>query len=42
VLCSVTYQLGNVGGQAVSILGRIVWGTGTTSVGSVAFEFKWS
>jgi len=42
VLCSITYQLGDVAGQAVSILGRIVCGTGTTSVGSVAFQFRWS
>jgi hypothetical protein len=42
VLCSITYQLGDVAGQAVSILGRIVCGTGTTNVGSVTFQFKWS
>jgi hypothetical protein len=42
VLCSISYQLGNVAGQAVSILGRIVCGTGTTNIGSVAFQFKWS
>ena len=42
VLCSITYQLGNVAGQAVSILGRVVCGTGTTNIGSVAFQFKWS
>ncbi len=42
VLCSITYLLGDVAGQAASILGRIVCGTGTTSVGSVVFQFKWS
>jgi len=42
VLCSVTYQLGNVAGQTVTGLGRIICGTGTMDVGSVAFQFKWS
>jgi len=42
LLCSVTYQLGNVAGQTVTGLGRIICGTGTMDVGSVAFQFKWS
>jgi len=42
VICSVTYQLGNIAGQAIYVLGKIVCGTGTMSVGSVAFQFKWS
>ena len=42
VLCSVSYQLGNVAGQTITSLGRIICGTGTMSIGSVAFQFKWS
>ena len=42
ILCSVTYQLGTVASHVITILGRIICGTGTMNVGSVTFQFKWS
>ncbi|HZD12622.1 MAG TPA: hypothetical protein VE177_03795 [Candidatus Binatus sp.] len=41
-LCALSYLLGDIAGQSLTMASRISCGSGTISVGSVTFQFSWT